>query len=242
MAYEFYYWPWIQGRGEVVRLALEYAGVNYVDIGRGSEEDGQGVAAIRAFLESDTAQPQPYAPPFLKVGELVIAHAANILMYLGDHHALAPSNEAERLYAHQLQLTVTDFVKEIHDTHHPIANALYFEDQIGEAKQKSVHFLEVRAPKYLGYFERAIAGNSVGSDYTIGSVPTHVDLSIFQLIAGLRYAFPKAMARIEPDFPLASGLHDTVAVLPRIAEYLASDRRIPFNEKGVFRRYPELDP
>lgn len=241
MAYEFYYWPWIQGRGEVVRLALEYAGADYVDIGRGAEEDGQGVAAIRAFLDSDAAQPQPYAPPFLKSGDMVIAHAANILLYLGDHHDLAPSDEAGRLYAHQLQLTVTDFVKEIHDTHHPISNALYFEDQIEPAQLRSAHFLEIRAPKYLGYFERALAGNSTGSGYAMGAAPTHVDLSIFQLIAGLRYAFPKAMARIEPDFPLVSRLHDTVAGLPRIAEYLASDRRIPFNEKGVFRHYPELD-
>jgi glutathione S-transferase len=242
MAYEFYYWPWIQGRGEVVRLALEYSGADYVDVGRGSEEDGQGVAAIRAFLETDAAQPQPYAPPFLRTGDLVIAHAANILLYLGDHHDLAPADEVARLYAHQLQLTVTDFVKEIHDTHHPISNALYYEEQIEPAKQKSAHFLEVRLPKYLGYFERVILGNPAGSGYAIGLTPTHVDLSIFQLIAGLCYAFPKAMAQIESDYPLASRLHDTVVALPRIAEYLASDRRIPFNEKGVFRRYPELDP
>jgi glutathione S-transferase len=241
MTYEFYYWPWIQGRGEVVRLALEYAGASYVDVGRGSEDDGQGAAAIRAFLASDAAQPQPYAPPFLKSGDLVVSHAANILLYLGGHHDLAPTDEAGRLWAHSLQLTVSDFVKEIHDTHHPISNALYYEEQMEPAKQRSEHFLDVRAPKYLGYFERAIAGNSAGSGYIMGETPTYPDLSMFQMVAGLRYAFPKAMARIEPDFPLMSKLHDTVAALPRIAEYLASDRRIPLNERGIFRRYPDLD-
>ena len=158
MAYEFYYWPWIQGRGEVVRLALEYAGVNYVDIGRGSEEDGQGVAAIRAFLESDTAQPQPYAPPFLKVGELVIAHAANILMYLGDHHALAPSNEAGRLYAHQLQLTVTDFVKEIHDTHHPIANAYILKIKLERRNKSLCIFWRFARPNTWGTLNAPLRG------------------------------------------------------------------------------------
>ena len=241
MAYEFYYWPWIQGRGEVVRLALEYAGASYVDIGRGSEDDGQGVAAIRAFLASDAAQPQPYAPPFLKAGDMVISHAANILLFLGGWHDLAPADEAGYLWAHGLQSMVSDFVKEIHDTHHPISNALYYEEQMEPAKLRSEHFLEIRAPKYLGYFERVLAGNPAKSGYLIGENPTYPDLSIFQMVAGLRYAFPKAMARIEPDFPMASRLHDTVAALPRIAGYLASERRIPFNEKGIFRCYPDLD-
>lgn len=249
MEYEFYYWPWIQGRGEFVRLALEYAQAPYVDIGRGSDDDGFGVPAIRAMLEPDAApgpgpganELQPFAPPFLKAGDLTIAHSANILMFLGDRHALAPKDEAGRLWAHQLQLTVTDFVKEIHDTHHPISNALYYEDQKDAAKQRTENFLDLRAPKYLGYFERVLARNSVESGYAIGAALTHPDLSFFQLIAGLRYAFPNAMARMEADYPLLSQLHDTVATLPRMDVYLNSSRRIPFNEQGIFRRYPELD-
>ncbi len=237
MSYEFYYWPGIQGRGEFVRLALELAGADYIDVARC---DG-GMAAMQAIVDGDHAGALPYAPPFLKSEDLVIAHVANILLFLGDRHDLAPKNEAGRLWAHQLQLTVTDFVSEVHDTHHPIANVLYYEDQKDEAARKAENFLDIRVPKYLSYFERAVARNQTNSGYVIGSAPTYPDLSLFQLMAGLRYAFPNAMARIEPDFPRLSAMHDLVAALPHVAAYLESDRRIPFNEHGVFRHYPELD-
>ena len=241
MEYDFFYWPWIQGRGEFVRLALEYAQAPYVDIARGSDDDGLGVSAMRAVLAADSEDHPPFAPPFLKADDRTIAQAANILLYLGDRHDLAPKDEVGRFWAHQLQLTVTDFVSEIHDTHHPIANAMYYEDQKDAAKQKTENFLEIRAPKYLGYFERAIAQNPTESGYIIGTTPTYPDLSIFQLVAGLRYAFPNAMARLESDVPLISQLHDTVANLPTIDAYLSSSRRIPFNESGIFRHYRELD-
>jgi glutathione S-transferase len=241
MGYEFYYWPWIQGRGEFVRLALEYAQAEYVDVARGSDNEGRGVAAMRAVLDSESEDHPPFAPPFLKTGDQIIAQAANILLYLGERHDLAPKDEVGQSWAHQLQLTVTDFVSEIHDTHHPIANAMYYEDQKDAAKQKTENFLEIRAPKYLGYFERAIARNPADSGFTIGTAPTYPDLSIFQLVAGLRYAFPNAMARLENDLPLVSQLHDTVATLPTIDAYLSSSRRIPFNESGIFRHYRELD-
>ncbi|MFT6581270.1 MAG: glutathione S-transferase [Alphaproteobacteria bacterium] len=241
MGYDFFYWPWIQGRGEFVRLALEYAQAPYVDIGRGSDDDGFGVPALRAVLESETEDQPPFAPPFLKTVDRTIAQAANILLFLGDRHNLAPKDEAGRFWAHQLQLTVTDFVSEIHDTHHPIANAMYYEDQKDAAKQKTENFLEIRAPKYLGYFERVIAQNPADSGFAIGTTPTYPDLSIFQLVAGLRYAFPNAMARLENDAPMVSQLHDTVAALPTVDAYLSSSRRIPFNERGIFRRYRELD-
>ncbi len=237
MIYEFYYWPGIQGRGEFVRLALEQAGADYVDVAR----EGDGVTTMRGFLQNESLEHEPYAPPFLKAGDMVIAHVANILLFLGEHHEIAPKDEAGRLWANQLQLTVTAFVQEIHDAHHPIANALYYEDQKDEATQRTAHFLEVRAPKYMSHFERALAANPANSGYAIGDAPTHPDLSLFQVIAGLRYAFPNAMARIEVDYPMLSALHDTVAALPNIAAYLASDRRIPFNDMGVFRHYPELD-
>jgi len=237
MTYDFYYWPGIQGRGEFVRLALEQAGADYRDVAR--QDDG--MAAMQAFVAGEEAGALPFAPPFLKAGDLVIAQVANILLYLGTQHEITPPDEAGRLWAHQLQLTVTDFVLESHDTHHPVANALYYEEQVEEAKRYSANFLELRLPKYLAYFENVIARNPSGSGMMIGEGPTYPDLSVFQCVAGLRYAFPKAMARIEPDYPNVAALHDTVAALPRIAAYLASERRIPFNAHGVFRQYPELD-
>ena len=237
MAYELYYWAGIQGRGEFVRLALEEAGAGYVDVARrpGGEQ------AMMRMMRDETGGQAPFAPPFLKAGDLVIAQTANILLYLGAHHGLAPNDEAGRLWAHQLQLTIADFVDEIHDTHHPIASSLYYEDQRQEAKARSADFLKSRAPKYLGYFERVLERNPAGSGHLLGAQLTYPDLSLFQIIAGLRYAFPRAMPRLEPKHPRLVALHGRVATRPRIAAYLASDRRIPFNEHGIFRHYPELD-
>ncbi|NQV57690.1 MAG: glutathione S-transferase family protein [Rhodospirillales bacterium] len=241
MAYQLYYWPTIQGRGEFVRLALEEAGAEYLDIGRMPEDQGGGGAMVRAFLDDEANARPSYAPPILKNGDVTIAHTANILMYLGGRIGLAPKDDASRHWAHDLQLTVTDFVLEIHDSHHPISNALYYEDQKKESKKRAGLFLEHRVPKYLAYFVDVIDCNAGGDTYLIGDTLTYPDLSMFQLIAGLRYAFPKAMARIEPDYPELTALHDLVAARPNIKAYLKSDRRIDFNENGIFRRYPELD-
>ncbi len=235
MRYELYYWPEIQGRGEFVRLALEDAGVDYVDVARVRKS---GVDAMLRMMggKADTI---PYAPPFLKAGKLLIGQTANILLYLGSRHGLAPASEAGRLWAHQLQLTITDFVKETHDTHHPVGSSLYYEDQRKEAKRYTGEFLKTRAPKYLGYVERVLAQNGTGT--LIGRKITYPDLSVFQVVAGMRYAFPKAMKRIEKKFPRVVALHDKVAGRPNIIAYLESPRRIPFNEMGIFRRYKELD-
>jgi glutathione S-transferase len=238
MRYEFYYWVHIQGRGEFVRLALEEAGADYVDVGRESGP-GRGVEAIRRFLRDASIEHPPYAPPFLKAGKLVIAHAANILDYVGPKIGLAPKAEAPRLWAHQLQLTVTDFVKEIHDTHHPIANSLYYEEQKPEALRRSERFLAERLPKYLGYFERVVNANGRGC--MVGSSLSYVDLSMFQLVEGLRFAFPRNMRRVEPAYPGLGALRDKVAARPNTAAYLKSPRRLPFNDKGLFRHYAELD-
>jgi glutathione S-transferase len=234
MRYELYYWPTIQGRGEFVRLALEEAGVAYVDVAR---KDGTG--KMMRMIEGAGVKTIPFAPPFLKAGTLVIAQVANILLYLGARHGLAPKAEASRLYVHQLQLTVTDFVKEIHDTHHPIASALYYEEQKAEAREYSRHFLKTRVPKYLGYFDRVIKKS--GGPFLTGRKLSYADLSMFQLIAGLRYAFPQTMKPIEKKVPRVVGVHDRVAARRRIEAYMNSDRRIAFNEDGIFRCYPELD-
>jgi glutathione S-transferase len=241
MRYELYYWPGIQGRGEFVRLTLEAAGAEYVDVARRSSRDGLGMPAMMRLLESASAQCLPFAPPFLKAGDRIIGQTANILLFLGARHDLAPRDEAGRLWAHQLQLTVADFVVEIHDTHHPIASNLYYEDQMQEAAMRAKDFIKHRLPKFLGYFSKVLARNPHEGGHMAGSDLSHVDLSMFQLIEGLRYAFPNAMARIEPKHAGLIELHDRVAQHPPIARYLASDRRIPFNEEGIFRHYAELD-
>ena len=239
--YELHYWPTIQGRGEFVRLALEYAGIAYIDVARGPVDAGGGEEALLESLETADKHRPPFAPPFLKTVDSVIGQTANILLFLGQRHALAPIDEAGWLWTHQLQLTIADFVAEIHDTHHPIGVMLYYEDQKAEAKRRSVEFLKHRLPKYLGYFERVIERNPARSGWAVGDETTYVDLSLFQVVEGLRYAFPNTMRRVEPQYPKLIAIHDRVADLPRIAAYLASTRRIPFNKDGIFRRYPELD-
>ncbi len=235
MRYELYYWPDIQGRGEFIRLALEEAGAEYADVARGRG----GTAALMKLLGDEKASRPPFAPPILKAGKLVIAQTANILLYLGRRYRLTPAGEAGRLWANQLQLTIADFLVEIHDTHHPISSSLYYEDQRGEAARRAGFFLKLRAPKFLGYFERAIAGN--GGRFLAGTKLSYPDLSLFQIVAGMRYAFPRAMLRLEKNLPRLRELHDAVAARPRIEAYLASKRRIPFNRQGIFRNYPELD-
>ncbi len=234
MRYELYYWPNIQGRGEYVRLALEDAGADYGDVARSD----RGMAAMMKMMEARSGTP-PFAPPFLKAGQLVIGQTANVLLYLGSRHGLAPKAEAGRLWVHQLQLTVTDFVLEIHDTHHPLGPSLYYEDQRAAAKKRTSEFWDQRAPKYLGYFERLLKDN--GGSYLTGRRVTYVDLSLFQIVEGLRYAFPKRMKAFERRIPGLVDLHDRVAGRPNIKAYLASDRRIAFNEDGIFRRYKALD-
>jgi len=237
LTYQLYYWPSIQGRGEFIRLALETAGADYVDVAR---TDG-GMQAMMALMQGGEVARPPFAPPFLKDGELLIAQVANILLHLGPKLGLAPSDEAGRLWTHQLQLTVTDFLSEVHDTHHPIAAGLYYEDQKPESKRRAADFLESRAPKYLGWFETVLTRNPEGPAHLVGGELSYADLSLFQLIEGMRYAFPKASARLETDIPGLLVLHDRVAVLPRLKAYLDSPRRIQFNEQGIFRHYPELD-
>ena len=355
MRYELYYWPDIQGRGEFIRLALEAAGADYIDVARGPKSKGQGVPALLALMRgaaageggkgtkgtkgtvksatssaskkdvaskaggiakggagdeagaamgdktSATASSAaggivgsalgpntiglPFAPPFLKAGDELIAQTAHILAYLGPALKLVPRDARAQRWAHQLQLTVTDLLVEVHDTHPPIASSLYYEEQKGAARKRAAIFIDERIPKYLDYFERVLAGNPRGPAHMVGGALSYVDLSMFQVIEGLRYAFPKAMARLEGaedassaknakgardakeaknaksaketkgaksaknandlthahPWPHLAALHDSVAALPRIAAYLASKRRIPFNESGIFRHYPELD-
>ena len=236
MRYQLYYWPSIQGRGEFIRLALEEADADYVDVARKGKS---GMVAMQRLIDGKGVKHPPYAPPFLKAGKLVIAHAAEILFYLGPRLGLAPRDEAGRLWAHQLQLTITDLVVRIHDTHHPVSGWLYYEEQKPAALRRTQDFWRYQVPQMLGYFERALAKN--GGKFTVGKRLTYVDLSLFQIVEGLRYAFPRRMKRFEKKIPKLVALHDRVAKRPRIKAYLASDRRIPFSQWGIYRYFKELD-
>lgn len=235
MRYELFYWPTIQGRGEFVRLALEEAAVPYADVAR----TRAGMKRMQAILDDTRLAHPPFAPPFLRAGRALIAQTSNILLFLGERHGLAPRDLAARLFTAQLQLTLADLVAEVHDGHHPIASSLYYEDQKREAKRRTRHLLAERVPKFLGYFERILARNPRG--WLVGARLTYADLSLFQVVAGLSYAFPRAMTRIARKHPRVMQTASRVAQRPRIAAYLTSPRRIPFNTDGIFRHYPELD-
>jgi glutathione S-transferase len=236
---ELYYWPTIQGRGEFVRLVLEEAGVRYRDVAR---EPGNGMAAMLRVLSGATPGALPFAPPFVKVGRTVVSQTANILAFLAPRLGLVPRDEALRAEANQIQLTIADFVGEVHDVHHPVAASLYYEDQKREAKRRASVFLDERMGKYLGWLEDVLARNTKSRGrWLVGRQRSYVDLSAFQVIEGMRYAFPNAMRGHERKIPRTIALRDRVAELPRIAAYLASERRLAFNQQGIFRCYPELD-
>lgn len=240
--YKLYYWPGIQGRGEFVRLALEDAGAAYVDVARLPEQEGGGLPALRKVLATGIGGVVPYAPPALLDGELLVFQTANILAHLAPSLGLAPPDAAGRARALALQLTIADLVGEAHDTHHPLAVSLYYEDQKSEAKRRANFFVAERMPKFLGYFERVLqASRTTGGTYAVAHQHTYVDLSLFQVLSGLGYAFPRALAQLAPTLPLLFELRERVAERPGMDRYLKSDRRLPFNEKGIFRHYPELD-
>jgi len=241
MRYELYYWPGIQGRGEFVRLALEEGGADYVDIALLPEEKGGGVAAMQKFLSRpDIARP-PFAPPFLKAGRRLIGQTATILLFLGGPLNLAPRAAADKLWTHQLQLTMADLLVEIHDTHHPLGPGLYYEQQKPAARRRTREFLANRLPKFLGYFERVLERNTARGPWLVGPRLSYVDLSLAQIAAGLGYAFPRAGVRALRNCPRIRELHDEAFARPRIKRYLTSKRRLEFNDDDLFRRYRELD-
>jgi glutathione S-transferase len=242
--YELYYWPGIPGRGEFIRLAFEDTGTPFVEV---VADPNRGIAEMQRFLASPPETfgvegPIPLAPPFLRVGRLVLSQVANILQFLGPTLGLVPSDEHGRLRVHQVQLTIADLVLEIHNTHHPIASGLYYEEQQTEALRYTANFLNVRLPKFLSYFERTLVQNGAGNGtHLVGAEHTYADLSLFQVLEGLHYAFPKTMKRLMPSYPALQALRERVAARPLLAAYLASERRRKFNEHGIFRHYPVLE-
>ena len=235
MPYRLWYWPSVQGRGEFVRLALEAAGIPYEDCARRA-----GAEALMADLEARSASGRgPFAPPYLALDGHAIAQVANILQFLGQQHDLVPSNLADRYWLNQLQLTIADLVAEVHDVHHPVGMTDYYDDQKPEAARAAGQFRDERLPKYLDHFEDAARQGP--SDWLVDHRWTYGDTSLFQLVEGLRYMMPRRMKTLEPDYPHLLRIHAAVADLPGIRAYLKSDRRLPFNEDGIFRHYPELD-
>lgn len=234
MAYELYYWPTLQGRGEFVRLALEAAGADYVDVSR--RDDGE--AMMRLMKEGPTPS---FAPPFLRLGDRTVGQVAAILAWIGPQLGLAPNGDSDRAWLNQIQLTFADLVAEAHDTHHPVDMMAYYDEQKPEAARRAEGFRKHRIRKFLGWAERVLEHNPSGPQWLVGDRPTYADLSLFQVVEGLRYAFPQATARVTKDTPRVIAVRDRVVALPRIRAYLESPRRIPFNEDGIFRRYPELD-
>lgn len=234
MIYQLWYWDGIPGRGEFVRLALEAAQIPYRDCAR---ESGDGARQLLDDMRLKRRCP-PFAPPYLIAGDMVISQTANILLFLGERHGLAPADTEGRLWVNQLQLTIADMVVEAHDVHHPIASGMYYEEQKPESLRRAGDFRDARIPKFLSYFEDVLAQRD--GWLVKGARWSYADLSLYQLMDGLLYAFPKRMATLMPDYPCLAGLHERVRALPELQDYFSSSRRLPFSD-GMFRHYPELD-
>ncbi len=245
MTYQLHYWSGIQGRGEFVRLALEAADAAYVDVARGDRASGQGLPAMMHYLEDASVARPPFACPFLVDGKRVIGQSAAILLYLGPRLGLVGKSDADQLWTHQIQLTIADLVTEAHDMHHPIGASLYYEQQKPEAQRRAADFRASRLPKFMAWFEAVLQRNPRNAGRTmphlVGGRLSYADLSLFQLVEGLLYALPKATPRVLKKAPLVAQVHAGVAAHKRVAAYMASERRLPFSEEGIFRHYPELD-
>jgi len=245
--YELFYWPTLQGRGEFVRLVLEDLGLPYVDVAREADD---GDALIEAALAGELA-PYAFAVPVLRAGALVLSQTVAITRFLGERHGLAPADDAGRHVACAVALTIADLVAETHDTHHPISVEDVYETQRAAAAKRARVFREARMPRFLAYLEGLLGGASraaaLGRDrpsdgrFLVGDRVTYADLAAFQVVEGLAYAFPKRFAALAPTIPKLRAHRDRIAARPRLAAYLASERRLPFDETGIFRRYPELD-
>lgn len=231
--YDLYYWPVLPGRGEVIRMILEDAGVAYRDVAR-----DEGFAAITAVREGALGEPRPYAPPVLKHGDLVLSQSAVIARYLGERHGLASSDERGRLLTQQHFLGWSDLMAETHETHHPIAVGLHYEEQRDAAKERAHHFLANRLGSWLDHFERIV---SHGEGHQVPGVMTYADFMARFVIRGIEYAFPSTFDRHRPQIPSLLSLTERVEARPALAAYLVSDRCLAFNEHGIFRHYPELD-
>ncbi|MEJ7597729.1 MAG: glutathione S-transferase [Kofleriaceae bacterium] len=233
--YELVYWPEIQGRGEFVRLVLEDAGVSYVDVAREGGDVGK--------LLATELTPYAFAVPVLREGDVIIPQTVAITRFLGERHGLAPPDERGRLLANAVALTIADLVSEVHDTHHPISVARTYDKQRESAALRATAFRDERLPKFLSYLEDLLGHDTTRDGrYLVGDDASYADLAAFQILEGLAFAFPRALSARRSEIPKLLALRDRIAERPRIAAYLGSSRRLAFNQSGIFRHYPELDP
>tara|TARA_A100001391_G_scaffold7621_5_gene4898 strand:+ start:10017 stop:10736 length:720 start_codon:yes stop_codon:yes gene_type:complete len=237
MSYQLFYWPSIPGRGEFVRLFMEAAELEYEDVAR-----TDGADALVEDLHARGGEEggiRPFAPPYLVDDDVVIGQTALILLYLSDKEGLGSGDLATDLKLMQVQMDIADLVEEIHGSHHPIAPSLYYADQMDAAFEKAADLRATRIPKYLIHFDNALAAN--GGPFMLGDQWSHVDTSLFQLMEGLDYAFPNYMAQMQGTWANLEALQTAVPDIEGLAPYLASERRMEFNEDGLFRHYEELD-
>ncbi|WP_028965682.1 glutathione S-transferase [Sphingomonas phyllosphaerae] len=233
MTYDLWYWPTIQGRGEFVRLVLEAGGIGYRDRAR---DDG-AEAMMRDM--AGRGPRAPFAPPYLVADDVTVAQVADIVLFLQDRHGIGSQDAGMQYWLHQLQLTVADLIAEVHAVHHPVDPMAWYREQRDEAVRAAGQFRRKRIPKFLDHFEAALGAED--GPFVAGAAWSGVDMALFQIVAGLRYMFPRRMAALAGDYPRLAALHDAVAALPAVAAYLASERRVAFNTDGIFRHYPELD-
>lgn len=231
--YALYYWPVLPGRGEIIRMLLEDAGAAYRDVGR---EEGFGV--IVSARKGELGGARPFAPPILQHGELVLSQSSVIARYIAERHGLAPSDHRGRFLAEQHFLGWSDVMVEVHDTHHPIALGLHYEDQRDAAKERTRHFLADRLGTWLQHFEHIV---TQGGGVHVGETITYPDFMARFVLRGIEYAFPRAFSEHRERIPSLLALRDRVEARPQLAAYLASDRAMAFNEHGIFRHYPELE-
>ena len=195
-----------------------------------------------ALLHGEGTSHIPFAPPFLRDGGVIVSHAAAILLYPGRADRTRANRRRTGAYGRTRYRAITDIVAEVYNSHHPIDADKWFHEQKDAAIARAAVFRRDRMPKYsFGWFERLLAANPAGVDHLVGGFVTYADLSLFQLVEGLRFAFPLASERTLARLPRVTALHKAMAERPRLKAYLASERRVPFKETGIFRRYPELD-
>ncbi|KAM0264933.1 hypothetical protein ACHAQJ_000449 [Trichoderma viride] len=242
--YELIYWPGIPGRGEVVRLLFEETGTPYTDTAKGKKAVPTLLSYTAAKNVGDETNPPLFAPPVLKHGDLVINQLPNILLYLAPKLGLAPTSGDGVYHLNEIALTILDgFLNEVHETHHPIDTAQYYEVQKEEAKKRSKAFREERLPKFLGYVQRVLDGKRSGEGgWLYGGELTYVDLVLFQCLDGTKYAFPKAVEKFREggEYDGVFKLYDAVKERPNIKAYLESERRVAYAD-GIWRHYPELE-
>ncbi|OAQ97745.1 hypothetical protein LLEC1_00415 [Akanthomyces lecanii] len=237
--YELIYAPFAPGRGEHIRLLLEEAGVTYTDTT--SLGWDAALAANQELLKGRDGNPPYFAPPLFRHGDLIISQTSNILMYLGSKLGLAGSTAEDAFRVNALACTALDGLSdEVHATHHPISGTLYYEDQKDESTRASKVWINVRLPKFLAYWESVLA--SKGGPWLMGETFTYADIVLSQCIDGVKYAFPKAMAHLDEksEYRRVFGHWEQVRARPRIAKYLASDKRQKY-DNGIYRYCPDGD-